>query len=1126
VRRTSSTASVHPGSIVRHLRQVVGDQAIRESTDAELLKRFLALGEQDAFALLVRRHGPMVWGVCRHLARGEQDAEDAFQAVFLVLARSGASIRRREAVAGWLHGVACRVARRANRRNARRRERERRAAVPEEAPAPDPGWRELQARLDEALDGLPEKYRAPFVLCCLEARPRKDVARELSLPEGTVSSRIARARRLLQGALERRGVTLTAALTAGELWRQSAHATLPQALAHLAVTSATDGGAAASAAVLAQAQGVAGGTAGRMLACVGAMLLGLTAAAVAVGYGPGHEPTDKQEAQPAAAAAAPVDAHGDPLPADAVARLGTIRFRHGAPIHLLTFTPDGKQVISWGRQSAKVWEVATRREVARLSPTEKRLIQGALLRPGGDTLVVIEHERKIGSVARVRRRADFSVIREFRASDMRLLCLSPDGKLLCGAPYSDPSYRTVEIWDVNEGRKLRSIKAHQDYLWCARLSPDGKTMATAAEDNRIRLWDVTTGRLKREITGLPGIVTNAAFSGDGAVLATLGVTKKLGRAGTTAWASYHCDDYISVREVATGKELRQLRMPLRPGFQSEANVFPALAFAPDGKTLACGNQDGVLHLWDATTGTEIRTLPVGMRHPSALAFSPDGKTIALGDTSISLIDTATGKEVGADHGHHQRIHAVALTPDGRTTVTAAGDGMVVLWDLESGRERGRLLRRDDPVASMRLLPDGRTLIWADREKALRLWEPATRREPRQIRTAKAALGPLAVSRDGKQAAVPGTDQSIVLIDLLTGEEAGRLPTAKEQVYGAAFAPDGHSLLVWFHDHTLGKWDLRTRKRVLDFALPVWRRFMKGPDLVHSAYGLEVSPNGRLIAYGSQEHYLALRDAATGEVLGLTDDLSDGPLTLAFSPDGRMLALAGYYSTAIRLIEVATGKERHVFDGHGYYVRSLAFTPDARRLVSGSEDTTALVWGVMGRPPAKGGAPGDKALDACWADLADADAARAFRAMRRLAHSPAEATAFLRKRLPLVPTPDEKRVRSLLADLDSDVYARRESATTELAKLGEAATDACRKALAAGPSAEKRRRLERLVRPFDDQPWNPSAERLRILRAIEMLERLDEPGARDHIRALAAGAPGAFLTREAREVLARRTGRER
>ena len=195
-------------------------------TDAQLLSRFLDGGEEAAFAALVRRHGPMVLGVCRRVLGHLQDAEDAFQATFLVLARKATSVVRREAVAGFLYGVAYRTDLHARAKALKRRKAERQVGTmpdPAIAPAEVQDWRPV---LDREMSRLPEKYRAALLLCELESRPRREAARQLGLPEGTLASRLARARRLLAARLARCGVTLSGGALAAVLM-EGARAAVP-----------------------------------------------------------------------------------------------------------------------------------------------------------------------------------------------------------------------------------------------------------------------------------------------------------------------------------------------------------------------------------------------------------------------------------------------------------------------------------------------------------------------------------------------------------------------------------------------------------------------------------------------------------------------------------------------------------------------------------------------------------------------------------------------------------------------------------------------------------------------------------------------------------------------------------
>jgi RNA polymerase sigma factor (sigma-70 family) len=223
---------------VRRLRGLLAAQRNQDESDEQLLHAFLGRRDDSAFAVLVRRHGPMVFHVCRRVLGHQQDAEDAFQATFLVLARNAASLRRKTALASFLHGTAYRTAMKAKQSAARRGKHEGRApARPSVNPADELSWHEVRTLLDEEIARLPEKYRTVFVLCHLENLSQAEAARRLGLNERTLSSRLAEARKQLQMRLSRRGVELTALLAVSVLTTETASA-LPAVLLTKAIGGA------------------------------------------------------------------------------------------------------------------------------------------------------------------------------------------------------------------------------------------------------------------------------------------------------------------------------------------------------------------------------------------------------------------------------------------------------------------------------------------------------------------------------------------------------------------------------------------------------------------------------------------------------------------------------------------------------------------------------------------------------------------------------------------------------------------------------------------------------------------------------------------------------------------------
>jgi WD40 repeat protein len=793
------------------------------------------------------------------------------------------------------------------------------------------------------------------------------------------------------------------------------------------------------------------------------------------------------------------DSYGDALPAGALQRLGTVRWRSCA--RFLAFTPDGKTVVTgdvaFHGDAIRCWDTATGKESGgfrvghillafALSPDGKTLALNSGEDPKGIDLVGVPDGKEI------RRCEEIS-------TDPDWLDFSRDGKALAAVD----DHGAVRLFDVETGKTVLQLTGSANRSYSATFSPDGKRLALVGRDNTLRILEIAAKRelFKLRSRGDGGPPPAARFSPDGRRL---------------AWAGDDAKTF-ALWDAETGEPVRQ--------FRGSTERIGTVRFSPDGKRVASADaRDEAIRLWDVETGKELLKIAASCGSAGAFAFSPDGKWLASAadwQGVVHLWDVETGKELSQAGEHKGHVCSAGFSPDGRTAVTACIDQVVRTWDAD----RGAVLRRVEtgegvsPLYQIAFSRDRRTAIIGGFDDPIDLWDLEAGKK--RVRLDGEGYKPWKVvfAPDGRTVAANGSFDGVQLWDAPSGKAASRIGAQARGIVKFFFSPDGKTLVTENRDPQTNRgeaviWDVGTGKEL--------RRWSLQHGLV---YDMQFSPDGRMVATAGSEE-VNVWDAATGKKMPPFILAADAPAAgvmncLAFSPDGKTLA-AGSLSGVIYLWEVGTTKPRAVFTGHRNEIASLDFSPDGARLISGSSDTTALIWDLTGLADEKGPKTlNDKQLASLWDDVADADAGKAWRAGWRLAADPAASLPFLQKHLRPAEI-DAKQVALWLAALDGDDFEGREKASRELANFGDLVGGDVRKALEGTPSPEARRRLEELAAKLDRPVAD--ADQARALRGVEALEHIGTAEARRLLDELGRGAAGARLTRDAKAAAARLAGR--
>jgi WD40 repeat protein len=774
------------------------------------------------------------------------------------------------------------------------------------------------------------------------------------------------------------------------------------------------------------------------------------------------------------------DAKAGSLPARSFQRLGTNKFRHGARVVSLAYSPDGRYLVAGGADALRLWDAKSGDEIDR--KLKEPWIQAIAFTPQGHVVATAGMFKTI----RLIEIADGKELHKFEGNKagIKALGISKDLQVIASGSMDG----TLFVWSYQGKNKMHELKAHSDEITALAFHPTSETdlLATASNDRTVQLRKISTGELVHKLDA--GCAPQAlVFGPDG----------KLYSAGD--------DNLVRVWDSAAGKLLDTLK--------GHTGTVVSLLWHPDSKSLVSGSLDQTIRVWDLAT-KQARVIQRSPGDNDALALSPDGKQLAsAGDNqTIRTFDFASGKETTPASGPKAGLLGMAVSPDGKRLGSASSNGMLQLWNAESGELTREWQGHHRGEAALAFAPDQKHL--ASASDTVRIWDLDMAQEKMQLPVKAGDFAfSVAFQPAGKLLAV-GYRSGLVEIWDWAQKQVVQKFNYNGPVHALAFALDGSKLVV-SGGTKIVVWDVAANQEIKRFDSK------DGPQAsMPNVASLAFSPLGLTVAAGCYDGVVRIYDLQSGKEVFTCEGHQSVPYSLAYSADGRTL-LSGSFDKTVCIWEAFSGQRVVEFKGHTGPVTGVAFSADNRSVFSASGDTTILAWDVTGqRKDGKAVAValqmGD--LDRMWQAFASEESAKAHASVWLAVAAAKESAPAFRDMLYYL---DPAKVDTLFRDLDSGNFRQRDNAMKLLTNYGRWMEGRYENALKDPPSIEYRRRIEQLMQKLKTSTAPTLAqERLRTRRVMMVLEQVGDPVALDTLQKLANGAPEPALQAEARASLDR------